>query len=123
MSLLWQEVGRINLKVNSGFIVFEKGEYMREDRLNYIENEISKTPLYSLLGADGIGELKSRIIDIICDQVQNDLKDSHYYLISPDDVNETLDNNIVQEAIDELKVEWKDKLKEYMSKKLEAMMK
>lgn len=40
---------------------------MREDRLNYIENEISKTPLYSLLGADGIGELKSRIIDIICD--------------------------------------------------------
>ena len=96
---------------------------MREDRLNYIENEISKTPLYSLLGADGIGELKSRIIDIICDQVQNDLKDSHYYLISPDDVNETLDNNIVQEAIDELKVEWKDKLKEYMGKKLEAMMK
>lgn len=96
---------------------------MREDRLNYIENEISKTPLYSLLGADGIGELKSRIIDIICDQVQNDLKDSHYYLISPDDVNETLDNNIVQEAIDELKVEWKDKLKEYMSKKLETMMK
>lgn len=96
---------------------------MREDRLNYIENEISKTPLYSLLGADGIGELKSRIIDIICDQVQNDLKDSHYYLISPDDVNETLDNNIVQEAIDELRVEWKDNLKEYMSKKLEAMMK
>lgn len=96
---------------------------MREDRFNYIEKEISKTPLYSLLGADGIGELKSRIIDIICDQVQNDLKDSHYYLISPDDVNETLDNNIVQEAIDELKVEWKDKLKEYMSKKLEAMMK
>ena len=39
---------------------------MREDRLNYIEKEISKTPLYSLLGADGIGELKSRIIDIIC---------------------------------------------------------
>ena len=42
---------------------------------------------------------------------------------SPDDVNETLDNNIVQEAIDELKEEWKDKLKEYMSKKLETMMK
>ena len=63
---------------------------MREDRLNYIEKEISKTPLYSLLGADGIGELKSRIIDIICDQVQKDLRDSSYYLIDPDDVNETL---------------------------------
>lgn len=96
---------------------------MREDRLNYIEKEISKTPLYSLLGADGIGELKSRIIDIICDQVQNDLRDSSYYLISPDDVNETLDNNIVQEAVDELKEEWKNKLKEYMSKKLEEMIK
>lgn len=96
---------------------------MREDRLNYIEKEISKTPLYLLLGADGIGELKSRIIDIICDQVQKDLRDSSYYLISPNDVNETLDNNIVQEAIDELKEEWKDKLKEYMSQKLEVMMK
>ena len=49
---------------------------MREDRFNYIEKEISKTPLYSLLGADGIGELKSRIIDIICDRVQKDLGDS-----------------------------------------------
>lgn len=98
---------------------------MGEDRLNYIEKEISKTPLYSLLGADGIDELKSRIIDIICDQVQEDLRDSSrsYYLIDPDDVNETLGKNIVQEAIDELKEEWKDKLKEYMSQKLEAMMK
>lgn len=96
---------------------------MREDRLNYIEKEISKTPLYLLLGADGIGELKSRIIDIICDQVKSDLRDSSYYIISPDDVNETLGENIVQTAIDELKEEWKDKLKEYMSQKLEAMMK
>ena len=93
---------------------------MREDRFNYIEKEISKTPLYSLLGADGISELKSRIIDIICDRVQKDLRDSSYYLISPDDINETLGENIIQEAIDE---EWKDKLKEYMSQKLEAMMK
>ena len=75
---------------------------MKEDRLNYIGKEISKTPLYSLLGADGIGELKSRIIDIICDQVQKDLRDSSYYLISPDDVNDTLGENIVHEAIDEL---------------------
>ena len=96
---------------------------MREDRLNYIEKEISKTPLYSLLGSDGIDELKSRIIDIICDQVQKDLRDSSYYLISPYDVNDTLGENIIQEAINELKNEWKDKIKEYMSQKLEAMMK
>lgn len=96
---------------------------MREDRLNYIEKEISKAPLYSLLGADGIGELKSKIIDIICEQVQRDLRNSTYYLISPDDVNETIGENIVQEAVDELKEEWKDKLKEYMSQKIEAMMK
>ena len=76
-----------------------------------------------MLGADGISELKSRIIDIICDRVQKDLRDSSYYLISPDDINETLGENIIQEAIDELKEEWKDKLKEYMSQKLEAMMK
>lgn len=96
---------------------------MREDRLNYIEKEINKTPLYSLLGADGIDELNGRIIDIICDQVQKDLRDSSYYLISPDDANETLGENIVQEAIDELKEELKDKIKEYMSQKLEVMMK
>jgi hypothetical protein len=96
---------------------------MREDRLNYIEKEISETPLYSLLGADGIGELKSRIIDIICDQVQRDLRNSTYYLISPDDVNESIGENIVQEAVDELKEEWKDKFKEYMKQKIEDMMK
>ena len=76
-----------------------------------------------MFGSDGCGELKSIIIDIICDQVQKDLRDSSYYLICPDDVNETLGENIVQEAINELKEEWKDKLKEYMSQKLEAMMK
>lgn len=96
---------------------------MREDRLEYIEKEISQTPLYSLLGADGIDELKHRIIDIICERVQEDLKDSQYYLIDPDDVNETLGENIVQEAVNEIKAEWKDKIKEYMSKKLEDMMK
>lgn len=96
---------------------------MKEDRLEYIEKEISKTPLYGLLGAEGVDELKHRIIDIICEQVQRDLRDSSYYLISPDDVNESLDNNIVQEAVDEIKNEWKDRLKEYMSKKLEEMIK
>lgn len=95
---------------------------MREDRLSYIENEISKTPLYSLLGVDGINELKSRIIDIICEQVREDLKNSYYVLIDPDDINETLGNNIVQEAIDELKEEWKDKLKKCMNQKIETMM-
>lgn len=55
--------------------------------------------------------------------MQKDLRDSSYYLIDPDDVNETLGENIINEAVDELKEEWKDKLKEYMSQKLEAMMK
>ena len=96
---------------------------MREDRLNYIESEISKTPLYSLLGADGIEELKSRIIDIICAAVKNDLRDCHYYIISPDDINATLGENIIDEAVEELKAEYKDKIKEYMASKLDAMMK
>ena len=96
---------------------------MREDRFEYIEKEISKTPLYSLLGADGIDELKHRIIDIICEQVQSDLRDSSYYLIDPDDINETIGENIVQEAVDEIKAEWKDRIKDYMGKKLEEMMK
>lgn len=96
---------------------------MREDRLNYIEKEISQIPLYGLLGADGIDELKHRIIDIICERVQSDLRDSHYYIISPVDINETLGENIVQEAVDELKDEWKDRIKEYMNKKLEDMLK
>lgn len=94
---------------------------MREDRLSYIENEISKTPLYGLLGADGIKELKSKIVDIICDQVKRDLNSSHYYLISPDDVNETL-GNVVEEVVEELKADYKDKIKDYMAKKLDAMM-
>ena len=72
---------------------------MSEDRFNYIEKEISKTPLYSLLGADGIGELKSRIIDIICDQVQKDLRDSSYYLISSDDVIRLLERTLFRKLL------------------------
>ena len=41
-----KELNDMQWQVNSGFFGFEKGEYMREDRLNYIEKEISKTPLY-----------------------------------------------------------------------------
>lgn len=95
---------------------------MREDRLGYIENEISKTPLYSLLGADGIDELKSKIIDIIVRQVEADLRNSHYYLISPDDINNTLQENIIEEAVQEIKVEWKDRVKEYMGSKLSDLL-
>lgn len=94
----------------------------REDRLSYIENEISKTPLYGLLGAEGIDELRSRVINIICDQIQQDLKSSHYYLISPDDVNEALRENIIFEAIEEIQEEWKDRVKDYMAKRLEEML-
>ena len=58
-----------------------------------------------MLGADGIEQLKNRIINIICDVVENDLRNSHYYLISPDDVNDTIGKNIIDEAIEELKEE------------------
>lgn len=97
---------------------------MREEKgLDYIEKEISKTPLYSLLGADGIDELKHRIIDIICDVVESDLQGSHYYLISPDDVNDTIETNIIDEAIEELKEEYKEIIKDYMASKLDEMLK
>ena len=94
----------------------------RMDRLDHIENEISKTPLYGLLGADGIAELKSRIIDIICDEVQRDLHSSSYYIISPDDINETLGKTVINEAVEEIKAEYKDAVKNYMAKQLEKMM-
>lgn len=96
---------------------------MEEDRFQYLEKEISKTPLYGFLGAEGIEELRHQVINIICERVKEDLADSHYYIMNPDDVNETLGENIIQEAIDEIKVEWKEKIKEYMSKKLEDMLK
>lgn len=96
---------------------------MREERgSDYIEKEISKTPLYSLLGADGIDELKHRIIDIICDVVESDLQGSHYYLISPDDINATIGENIIDEAIEELKEEYKEIIKGYMASKLDEML-
>ena len=96
---------------------------MREERgLDYIEKEISKTPLYSLLGADGIDELKHRVIDIICEAVKNDLRDNHYYIITPDDVNATIGENIIDEAIEELKEEYKGIIKDYMASKLDEML-
>lgn len=96
---------------------------MKENGLKHIEKVISKTPLYSLLGAEGIDELRHRIIDIICEQVQSNLSADCLYLVDPEDISNTLNNNVVQEAVNELKVEYKDKIKEYMSKKLEEMIK
>ena len=97
--------------------------FVLNNTFEHIENKISETPLYSLLGADGIDDLRHKVIDIICEQIQDDLKENCYYLIDPDDVNETLGKNIIQEAVDEIKDEWKDRLKGYMSKKLEDMLK
>lgn len=94
---------------------------MSKDSFDFIEKHISQTPLYTLLGAEGIEDLRSRIIDIICDEIRDGLRESHYYLIAPDDVNETL-GNIVEEAVEELKAEYKDIIKNYMAKKLDAMM-
>ena len=87
-----------------------------------IEREISKTPLYSLLGADGIDELKHKVIDIICDVVKSDLKGSRYYLISPEDVNRTIGIKIIDEAVEELKEEYKKIIKDDMSSKLDEML-
>lgn len=96
---------------------------MKEKSLGSIEKKVSETPLYSLLGADGVEELRSKIIDVIVEQVRNDLEANTCYLINPDDITESLQVNIVQEAVNELKDDWKNHIKEYMSSKLAGMLK
>ncbi len=51
------------------------------------------------------------------------MRNSHYYLILQDDIDNTLQENIIEEAVQEIKEEWKDRVKEYMGSKLSDLLK
>lgn len=95
---------------------------MKEDKFLQLDKQISQTPLYGLLGAKGIEELRSKIVELIVDQVRDDLEHSSYYIIDPDDINETLNENIIEEALADIKAEYKEKVKKYMSVQLEKLL-
>lgn len=71
---------------------------------------LDKTVLEELLGADGVSELKTRLINIIVDQVREDLKQSDYYIISPNDISDDLYKDIINEVKDQVRKEYKDKI-------------
>lgn len=95
---------------------------MASNTLERIDKTLNDTPLYSLLQADGMAELRSRVIDTIVERVRDDLEDSRLYLISPDDITDALNNNIIEDALEELKEEYRDKVKNFMRKSLDSML-
>ena len=54
------------------------------------------------LGAENVDQLKSRIIDVIVEQVTRDLSSTYEYIIDPDDISSEIKGNIINSAVEKL---------------------
>lgn len=71
-----------------------------------------------LLGAEGVTELRSKVIDMIVDIIRSDFEHSEDYLCSPEDISSEIYEQIKNEVITEIKDEYKARVKAYVDKKL-----
>lgn len=71
-----------------------------------------------LLGAEGVAELRSKVIDMIVDIIRSDFEHSEDYLCSPEDISSEIYEQIKNEVITEIKDEYKTRVKAYVDKKL-----
>lgn len=85
--------------------------------INVLENTI----LAQLLGAEGIEELRTRVIDIIVEEIRDQLRDSSNYIISPDDICNEIFDRTVNDLYEEISSEYKQKVSEAVQKKLETL--
>lgn len=56
------------------------------------------TILERLLGADGVGELRSEIIKVIVEEVREQLAGSSNYIISPEDICDELYKEVIAQV-------------------------
>lgn len=79
---------------------------------------LNDSVLAQLLGVDGMEELKTKIIDIIVEQVRNDFEQYSEWIISPDDIHEILNDYVINDVVDKVKDEYSEKVKTIMEEKL-----
>lgn len=67
-----------------------------------IEGKLNHGILMDFLGAENVDQLKSRIIDVIVEQVTRDLSSTYEYIIDPDDISSEIKDNIINSAVEKL---------------------
>lgn len=87
-----------------------------------MENKQLNNALTQFLDVDGVTELKSKVIDMIVDEIRTQLHESSNYIISPDDIANELYEDVLKKAKEEIILEYKEKIKEIMSKKLGSIL-
>lgn len=83
---------------------------------------LSNTMLFTLLGEQGINELRSKLIDMIVDEVHDQLHEHTEYIIDPEDIREIVSNKI-EVAVEAQVQEYKDVFYEQFKKAMELKMK
>lgn len=82
---------------------------------------LDDTVLSQFLGADGVEELRTKVINVIVEEIRDELEHSDSYIISPDDVCIEIFDKVVEGLYEEIRTEYKKKVSEAIEKKLAAL--
>lgn len=89
--------------------------------MDKIEKAIENSALYKIFGAEGLQELRDRLIEAVVDEVKDQLAESGDYIVDPDDIAESLYDEIKDAVIREVKDELKARVVEHFNKKFDLM--
>ena len=87
---------------------------MAEQMITRMDYNFSESGLYQFLGAEKGEQFKDKVIDLVLDHMDSDLRDAHYYLLCPEDVQDILieiKEQLKEEIVKEFGKEIKEKLK------------
>lgn len=88
---------------------------MNNKELNRIfENSL----LFQFIGEDGYKELKSKIIEVIVDDVKEAIMDSGKYVVDIESITEEISDEIKKEISKEIELEYKTQIKKIIKEKL-----
>lgn len=85
-------------------------------------NVLNGTVLQDFLGAEGVDELRNKVIELIVDQIRDELSQSYTYIISPDDISNDIYKEVLDGIVEEIKVEYKEKVAEAVQKRLNGLL-
>lgn len=84
-------------------------------------NCLNDSVLEQFLGADGIEELKTKVVEVIVEGIRNQLRNSSEYILSPHDIYSEIFDRVVNDVYEEIRDEYKQKISEAVEKKLSGL--
>lgn len=82
---------------------------------------LEDTVLAQFLGAEGIEELRTKVIDMIVEEIRSQLRDSSSYIVSPDDICTEIFDRAINDIYEEVSSEYKKRISDAVEKKLNMM--